>query len=75
MLFYTLTVYRLAFGQPRQKDLLEYLHSLLGTDIAAEDLAELQIRLDPSSDQGRAHAVGWMDSHQYAIRRLLRIAY
>ena len=47
MLFYTLTVYRLAFGQPRQKDLLEYLHSLLGTDIAAEDLAELQIRLEP----------------------------
>ena len=31
----------------RQEDLLEYLHSLLGTDIAAEDLAELQIRLEP----------------------------
>jgi hypothetical protein len=43
----SLTVYRLAFGQPRQEDLLEYLHSLLGTDIAAEDLAELQIRLEP----------------------------
>lgn len=43
----SLTVYRLAFGQPRQEDLLEYLHSLLGTDTAAEDLAELQIRLEP----------------------------
>ncbi|TGU46793.1 DEAD/DEAH box helicase [bacterium M00.F.Ca.ET.152.01.1.1] len=43
----SLTVYRLAFGQPRQEDLLEYLHSLLGTDTAAEDLAELQIHLEP----------------------------
>ncbi len=43
----TLTVYRLAFGQPRQEDLLEYLHSLLGTETAAEDLADLQIRLEP----------------------------
>lgn len=43
----SLTVYRLAFGQPRQEDLLEYLHSLIGTETAAEDLAELQIRLQP----------------------------
>ena len=43
----SLTVYRLAFGQPRQEDLLEYLHSLLGAETAAEDLAELQIRLEP----------------------------
>lgn len=43
----SLTVYRLAFGQPRQEDLLEYLHSLLGTDTAVEDLVELQIRLEP----------------------------
>lgn len=43
----SLTVYRLAFGQPRQEDLLEYLHSLLGTNTAIEDLAELQIRLEP----------------------------
>ncbi len=43
----SLTVYRLAFGQPRQEDLLDYLHSLLGTDTAAEDLAELQICLEP----------------------------
>lgn len=35
------------FGQPRQQDLLEYLHSLLGTDTASADLAGLQIRLEP----------------------------
>lgn len=40
-----LTVYPLAFGQPRQEDLLEYLHSLLGTAMVAEDLADPQIRL------------------------------
>lgn len=43
----SLTVYRLAFGQSRQEDLLEYSHSLLGAETAAEDLAELQIRLQP----------------------------
>jgi len=43
----SLTVYRLAFGQPRQEDLLEYLHRLLGTEMAAEDLVELQITLGP----------------------------
>ena len=43
----SLTVYRLAFGQPRQEDLLEYLHSLMGSEMRAEDLADLQIRLDP----------------------------
>jgi hypothetical protein len=43
----SLTVYRLAFGQPRQDDLLEYLHSLLGTEITVEELGELQIRLEP----------------------------
>jgi hypothetical protein len=42
-----LTVNRLAFGQPRQEDLLEYLHSLLGPNIATEELAELQSRLEP----------------------------
>ena len=42
-----LTLYRLAFGQQRQEDLLEYLHSLLGSDMSAEDLAELQIQLQP----------------------------
>ncbi len=43
----SLTVYRLAFGQPRQEDLLEYLHSLLGTETSVADLADLQIRLEP----------------------------
>lgn len=43
----SLTVYRLAFGQPRQEDLQEYLHSLMGTAMAAEDIADLQIRLQP----------------------------
>ena len=43
----SLTVYRLAFGQPRQEDLLAYLNSLLGTETAAEGLADLQIRLEP----------------------------
>ncbi len=44
---HSLTVYRLAFGQPRQEDLLEYLQGLLGSETAIEDLAELQIRLEP----------------------------
>lgn len=39
----SVTVYCLAFGQPRQEDLLEYLHSLLGTAMPAEELADLQI--------------------------------
>ena len=43
----SLTVYRLAFGQPRQEDLLEYLHGLMGTVMPAEDLTDLQIRLEP----------------------------
>jgi hypothetical protein len=43
----SLTVYRLAFGQPRQEDLLEYLHSVLGAETSVEDLADLQIRLEP----------------------------
>ncbi|NEJ95419.1 helicase-related protein [Rhizobium ruizarguesonis] len=43
----SLTVYRLAFGQPRQEDLLHYLNNLLGDEFAVEDLHELQIRLQP----------------------------
>ena len=46
---HSLTVYRLAFGQPRQEDFLEYLQSLLGTDTAIEDLADLQITLEPQT--------------------------
>ena len=43
----SLTVYRLAFGQPRQEDLLEYLQRLLGPEMTAENLSELQIQLQP----------------------------
>jgi hypothetical protein len=43
----SLTIYRLAFRQSRQEDLVEYLHSLMGNAIAAEDLADLQIWLQP----------------------------
>jgi hypothetical protein len=43
----SLTLYRLAFGQPRQEDLLDYLHSLVGSEMTAEDLADLQIKLQP----------------------------
>jgi hypothetical protein len=44
----SLAVYRLAFGQPRQDDLLDYLQSLSGEEMTAEDLADLQIRLEPN---------------------------
>ena len=43
----SLTVYRLAFGQPRQDDLLEYLQALVGSGMGIGDLADLQIRLEP----------------------------
>jgi hypothetical protein len=43
----SLTVYRLAFGQPRQEDLLEYLRGLVGEGISVDDIAELQIHLEP----------------------------
>jgi hypothetical protein len=43
----SLTVYRLAFGQPRQDDLLDYLQTLVGTGLDASMLGDLQIRLEP----------------------------
>jgi hypothetical protein len=43
----SLTIYRLAFGQPRQDDLLEYLQSLVGTGMDSALFNELQIRLEP----------------------------
>ncbi|SEL29046.1 helicase-related protein [Halomonas daqiaonensis] len=46
----SLTVYRLAFGQPRQDDLLEYLQQLMDTDIPHEALEDLQIQLEPRMD-------------------------
>lgn len=45
----SLTVYRLAFGQPRQDDLLDYLQTLAGAGMNAAELAELQIRLEPQT--------------------------
>ncbi len=42
----SLTVYRLAFGQPRQDDLLNYLNRLSVT-YPPEELAKLQISLQP----------------------------
>jgi hypothetical protein len=45
----SLTVYRLAFGQPRQEDLLEYLQALVGSGMEMSDLADLQIRLEPGT--------------------------
>jgi hypothetical protein len=44
----SLTVYRLAFGQPRQDDLLEYLQTLIGAGMDGSMLSDLQIRLEPS---------------------------
>jgi hypothetical protein len=43
----SLTVYRLAFGQPRQDDLLGYLNSLLGQEMSMDELEDLQIQLQP----------------------------
>ena len=43
----SLTVYRLAFGQPRQDDLLRYLGGLLEHDMSMNELEALQIRLQP----------------------------
>ena len=43
----SLTVYRLAFGQPRQDDLLDYLGGLLQRNMTMAELEELQISLQP----------------------------
>lgn len=43
----SLTVYRLAFGQPRQDDLIGYLGGLLEKDMTMAELEALQIRLQP----------------------------
>jgi hypothetical protein len=44
----SLTVYRLAFGQPRQDDLLDFLRTLVGTGVDPAMLSDLQIRLEPA---------------------------
>ncbi len=43
----SLMVYRLAFGQPRQDDLLRYLRGLLEGDMSMDEIEALQIRLQP----------------------------
>ena len=43
----SLAVYRLAFGQPRQEDLVEYLRRARDTDADAADLNHFQISLQP----------------------------
>lgn len=43
----SLTVYRLAFGQPRQDDQLDYLGGLLEGDMTMDELEALQIKLQP----------------------------
>lgn len=43
----SLTIYRLAFGQPRQDDLLEYLASLTHEGMDEAQLKQLQIQLQP----------------------------
>jgi len=43
----SLTVYRLAFGQPRQDDLIGYLGGLLDQEMSMQELEALQIRLQP----------------------------
>jgi len=45
----SVAVYRLAFGQPRQDDLLTYLRDL-DRELSSEDLEALQIRLEPRLD-------------------------
>ena len=42
----SVAVYRLAFGQPRQDDLMEYLRTM-SEQLSPEDLEALQIRLAP----------------------------
>ncbi|MGQ0530812.1 MAG: helicase-related protein, partial [Panacagrimonas sp.] len=47
----SLIVYRLAFGQPRQDDLLNYLQALVGECIESNLLRDLQIGLEPKPSE------------------------
>lgn len=48
LLLKSLAIYRLAFGQPRQEDLLKYLEKLKGGDhLSNDDWEDLQISLQP----------------------------
>jgi hypothetical protein len=51
----SVAVYRLAFGQPRQDDLMEYLRTLR-EDLSIKDLEALQIRLAPPSTADQPEA-------------------
>lgn len=48
----SIAVYRLAFGQPRQDDILQFLQQI-GKSVSPEDLAELQISLEPTKGDCR----------------------
>ena len=45
----SVAVYRLAFGQPRQDDLLAYLRGL-DEALSTDEMEALQIRLEPPGD-------------------------
>jgi hypothetical protein len=45
----SLTVYRLAFGQPRQDDLLDYLQTQFESKMTPDDIVDLQICLEPNT--------------------------
>jgi hypothetical protein len=49
----SLTVYRLAFGQPRQDDLLDYLQTQFETIMTPDDIVDLQICLEPNTLIGK----------------------
>jgi hypothetical protein len=45
----SLTVYRLAFGQPRQDDLIAFLENLTEADMDARTVSDWQIDLSPGT--------------------------
>ncbi len=49
MLKRTVVTYRLVFGQPRQQDLLNYLHNYYGEELSESKLLECRINLSPDS--------------------------
>lgn len=65
----SLAAYRLAFGQPRQEDLIAFLSSRLSAEELARALEELRIDLapprsskQPSQDRAAALEVNWRDA-------------
>jgi len=51
LLLRSLTLYRMAFGQPRQDDLLEYLQRTVPPEREAELVSSLRIELAPAITQ------------------------